>query len=99
MDNGYGMQTSVKLTVSLSVKRDLYFGHLPVPKISGFKDEFSGMVITNAFEIGLLEADDVERNWIKIDKEADAPVRPVISLIGSVMWDNGTGQEIRAMPE
>jgi hypothetical protein len=63
IDNGYGMKIPVELTVSTLVQRELYFGQLPVPRVSGFKDEFSGMVITNAFTIGLVSPEEVERDW------------------------------------
>lgn len=90
MDNGYGMKVPVNITVSTFVERDLYFGQLPVPQISGFKDELSGLVISNAFTVGMLDPEEVEREWLKIDREEDAPLKPVISLTGSIMWgDDG----------
>jgi Restriction endonuclease len=87
MDNGYGMKVPVSISVSTIVHRDLFFGQLPVPRISGFKDELSGLVISNAFTVGILSPEEVERDWQKIEREEDAPVRPVISLRGSVMWE------------
>src|SRR5262249_46651075 len=46
MDNGYDpplrMRVPVDLTVSLRVQRQLYFGQLPVPHVSGFLDQLSG---------------------------------------------------------
>jgi hypothetical protein len=90
MENGYGLKAPVDITVSTFVERDLYFGQLPVPRISGFKDELSGLVISNAFTVGLLDPEEVERDWKKIDREEDVPLKPVISLIGTVMWgDDG----------
>jgi hypothetical protein len=59
---------------------------LPVPRISGFKDELSGKIITNAFSIGLLDPTEVERDWLKINIEAEAPVHPVLLLRGLVGW-------------
>jgi hypothetical protein len=87
MNNGYGMNVPVEVSVSTYVQRDLYFGQLPVPKISGFKDELSGLVISNAFTIGLLDPEEIERDWLKIEQEEDAPVRPVIAMTGAVMWE------------
>jgi hypothetical protein len=90
MDSGYGMKIPVNLTVSTLVRRDLYFGQLPVPRISGFRDELSGLVISNAFTVGILSPEEVERDWQKIDREEDAPLKPVILLMGAVMWgDDG----------
>ncbi len=69
------------------ISRQLYYGQLPVPQISGFKDEMSGHVITNAFSIGLLDPNDIENEWRKIDDEAQAEVKPVILLRGVVCWE------------
>jgi hypothetical protein len=90
IDNGYGQKIPVEITVSTFVERDLYFGQLPVPRISGFRDELSGLVISNAFTVGILSPEEVERDWKKIDREEDAPLKPVISMIGTVLWgDDG----------
>jgi len=88
MDNGYDppIRIPVDLTVSLLVERQLYYGQLPVPQVSGFLDQLSGKVITNAFTVGMLDPDEVEKTWLKVAKEADAPVRPVIRLTGLVGW-------------
>jgi len=86
IDNGYGMRVPIDMYVSTLVRRDLYFGQLPIPRMSGFKDELSGKIITNAFQIGMLDPDQVEREWQKINSEEDAPVTPVIAMVGSVLW-------------
>jgi len=84
IDNGYNDVVPVELTVNLLVKQELYFGELPISKISGFKDELSGKVITNAFTVGILSPDEVERNWQRIASEAELPMPPVLKLIGMV---------------
>lgn len=61
VDNGYGTLIPVKLTVSLHVDQQLFFGELPVLRMSGFKDELSGGIISNAFTVGLLDPEDVEK--------------------------------------
>jgi hypothetical protein len=86
MDNGYGHMVPVEVSISLHVTKRLYYGQLPVPRISGFKDELSGLVITNAFEVGLLDPDTVERDWKAIANESEAEVKPVITLSGVVCW-------------
>ena len=86
MNNGYGQIAPVDLTVSLLVKQQLYYGQLPVPHISGFKDELSGLVIANAFEVGILDPNEIEKDWLKINSDADSPVEPVIKLIGLIGW-------------
>jgi Restriction endonuclease len=90
MDNGYDgplkMRIPVDISVSLMVERNLYFGQLPIPHISGFLDQLSGKIITNAFTTGILDPEDVERNWLKIKHEADSPVTPVIRFTGLLGW-------------
>jgi hypothetical protein len=86
MDSGYGQKVPVNIGISLYIERELYFGHLPVPHISGFRDELSGKVITNAFTVGLLDPIQISREWVKLSHESDAPVRPVMTLQGLVAW-------------
>jgi Restriction endonuclease len=86
MDNGYGQLVPVEIWVSLHVRKQLYYGQLPVPKISGFKDELSGLVIANAFQVGLLDPETIEREWKAIADESEAEVRPVITLSGVICW-------------
>jgi hypothetical protein len=92
LDNGYEPPLKMKIPadigVSLFVTRQLYFGQLPVPHMSGFLDQLSGKVITNAFTVGLLDPDEVERNWIKINAKEEAPIAPVITLSGLIGWDD-----------
>ncbi len=87
IDNGYGMNAPVDLYAGLKVSRELFYGLFPITRISGFKDEIRGGVITNAFEVGLLSPEEIERDWHRIEHEADAPLNPVISLIGRVAWE------------
>ena len=82
------VRVPVDLTVSLLVQAQLYFGQLPVPHVSGFLDQLSGKVITNAFTVGMLDPNEVEKDWLRVNTEADAPVRPVIRLEGLVGWSN-----------
>ena len=90
MDNGYEpplrMRLPADISVSLLVQRQLYVGQLPVPKISGFLDQLSGKVISNAFTVGILDAEEVERTWLRINSEGDAPIEPVIRLVGLIGW-------------
>lgn len=85
-DNGYGMLVPVDMCVSLHVESELYYGQFPIQQISGFKDELSGGVIANAFTVGLLSPDEVQRAWTRISSIEDAPIEPVIALTGLVGW-------------
>ena len=86
-DNGYGQRIPVQLTASIFVIRQLHFGQLPIKKISGFKDELSGAIITNAFTTGIFNPNDVMRNWQAIASENELPVRPMMKLSGLISWD------------
>lgn len=73
IDNGYGSQIPVELTVSLHVKRQRYFGHVPITELHGLRDEQTGRVITNAFAVELLDPITVQNQWLKLDEEEDPP--------------------------
>ena len=85
-DNGHGMIVPADFTVSLLVQKELYFGQFPITQLSGFKDELRGGIITNAFTVGLLSPDEVERNWKRIADVDAAPVKPVVTLTGLECW-------------
>jgi len=85
-DNGYGELIPTKIYVSLYVKQKLYFANVPISQISGFKDELSGGIITNAFTIGIFDPDEVIEKWQEIDAIEDPPARPVLTLQGLVGW-------------
>jgi hypothetical protein len=85
-DNDYGMRAPIHLSVSLYVERTLYYGMFPIQRMSGFKDELRGGIITNAFTVGILSPEEIERDWKLIEHEADAQLRPVITLTGLVGW-------------
>lgn len=87
MDNGYGELISVDLTVSIWVKQQYFFGSLPIKQLSGFKDELSGAVITNAFTTGIIDPNDVYDNWQRIESIAAAPQKPLITLRGLIGYD------------
>jgi hypothetical protein len=82
VDNGYGMRVPVTLTVSLSVYQELYFGHLPIVKIRGLKDEHTGFVIANAFTTGNLNVEDVQKNWLRLEAGQTPPLSPLFTIQG-----------------
>jgi Restriction endonuclease len=84
VDNGYNNVVPVKLTVGLTVWEQLYFGQLSIARISGFKDEFSGKIITNAFTVGIMTPDELEKKWLRIESEAQLPMPAVIEMVGFV---------------
>jgi hypothetical protein len=66
--------------------------------MSGFKEEFSGRIITNAFQVGLLDPKEIAEKWSVISSEDEAPIRPVIKLVGTVLYGDD-GNELHAPPE
>ncbi len=89
MENGHGVIVPVEPSINLTVKQELYFGQMPITKISGFKDEIKGSVITNAFEVGFVSPDEVAETWKKIDKLEDCDLPPVFIVQGLIGWDEG----------
>ena len=85
-DNGHGMIVPADFSVSLVVRKELYFGQFPITELSGFKDELRGGIIMNSFTVGLLSPEEVERQWKKIPDVDEAPVKPVVTLTGLVCW-------------
>ncbi|MCV9939514.1 restriction endonuclease [Boseaceae bacterium BT-24-1] len=83
-DNGHGMRVPIEMYIHLHVTQTLYFGQYPLAKFSGFKDEIKDEIISNAFEIGLIDSNEVENSWKRIDAIANAPTPPVIVLTGLV---------------
>ena len=82
VDNGYGAQIPVTLTVSLYVTRQRYFGHVPVTELHGLKDEQSGHVIANAFKIKLLDPVTVQNQWLKLADGEAPPTPAALEVVG-----------------
>jgi len=87
MDNGYVELIPVDLTVSIWVEQQFFFGNLPLKQLSGFKDELSQTVITNAFTTGIFNPYDVWENWQRLESIDDAPQKPLMILRGLVGYD------------
>jgi hypothetical protein len=90
IDNGHNDTVEVELTVRLFVKQELYLGHLPVEDINGLQDEHSGAIVTNAFTLGGLNPQDVERNWKKVDDIDALEFEPLLKVIGYDCYGVGT---------
>lgn len=85
VDNGYGMLIPASLTLSAIVEQKRYFGQLPIEQLSGFEDQHTGKVITNAFTTGMLDWDSVRSNWQPL-KEGDEPPQPVALKIQALQY-------------
>ena len=86
VDNGYGTLAPVEIYIGTYVERQLYYGQMPISKISGFKDESKGHLITNAFEVGLLDPNEIMKTWKPINESDELPMRPGLRLRGLVSW-------------
>lgn len=86
VDNGHGQQVPVTLTVSLSVTRQRYFGHVPITTLHGLRDEQTGMVIANAFEFKLLDPVQVQNQWQKLSEGELPPIATVLEVQGLHCW-------------
>jgi hypothetical protein len=84
MDNGHGQLVEVELRIDLLVNQGLFFGQIPFAHLSGFKDELTGNVITNAFTLGILDPHEVAQTWTPIANEAEAPITPLLVLTGLI---------------
>ena len=87
VDNGYGMQIPVRLYVGLRVTQTLYFGYIPIVKIRGLKNEHTGSIVTNAFTTGVINAELVEKTWQLINSVEEAPMKPIVRLVGLELWE------------
>lgn len=82
IDNGYGEQIPVTLTVTLHVSRQRYFGHLPISELHGLRDEHTGDVITNAFQMKLLDPVEIQNQWTKLEEHEEPPSPIVFEVMG-----------------
>lgn len=95
VDNGYGQMCPVCLTARLELQSQLFLGQLPISEMSGFKDELSGQIITNAFTVGILDPEVIARDWHPINDTSDLKAKAVIHLQGLVCWDENAQVEIK----
>jgi hypothetical protein len=85
VDNGYGLLVPASLTLSAIVEQKRYFGQLPIEQLSGFEDQHTGMIITNAFTTGMLDWESVRSNWQHL-KDGEEPPQPVALKIQGLQY-------------
>jgi len=76
-DNRY-QELSIKL--NLHVENRLYFGELPIQKLSGFQDELTGKIIARGFTTDIIDVVDVQNDWTRIDSIKELAVKPTLIL-------------------
>ena len=85
VDNGHGLLIPASMTLSAIVEQQRYFGQLPIEQLSGFEDQHTGMVITNAFSTGMLDWESVRSNWQLLGDE-EAPPKPTAVTIQALQY-------------
>jgi len=73
----------IEIMADVNVVRNLYFGQLPLTKITGFRDEVSGdLVLPGDTEIitDWIDTMQVERSWLKIPSLEALAIKPTIIL-------------------
>lgn len=90
VDNGHNDTIEVQLTVGLFVKQNLYLGHLPIHDVEGLKDEQTGKVVTNAFTLGNLDPEEVEKNWNRVEDIENLEFEPLFKVVGYYCYGIGT---------
>ncbi len=61
---------------------------MQVSKLSGFKDEQTGVLIRNAFTADLVSPDEVTETWQLINEGEALPSTPVIEVTGLVGYED-----------
>lgn len=90
IDNGYEDTVEVNLTLGLIVKQKLYLGHLPIEEINGLADEHTGCVVTNAFTMGGLNPEEVEKKWQHVEDVNTLKFQPLFRVVGLTCYGIGT---------
>ena len=70
----------LELASDVKVTCNQYFGQLPLSRVSGFKDELSGALITKEFETSDIDFSEVQQNWKKIETVDELAVKPVFTI-------------------
>ncbi|MFO7556017.1 MAG: restriction endonuclease [Desulfobacterales bacterium] len=68
----------VNLAADIMVKKTLYFGHLPLIKVQGFRDAISGDLHTRSMTTDWMNVETVRREWKVIPSEEALAVTPMM---------------------
>ncbi|MCA1773933.1 MAG: restriction endonuclease [Halomonas sp.] len=90
IDNGHEDAVEVDLTLGLLVKQKMYLGHLPIEDINGLADEQTGGVVTNAFTLGGLNPEEVEKTWQQVEDVNSLEFQPIFRVVGLDCYGIGT---------
>jgi hypothetical protein len=84
-DDGFGGRVRATFFLNLLVEQHLFLGRLPVTQFSGFLDQRTGEIITNAFTTGILDPDEVFNTWRPITVD-QLPSKPTLRVRGLAAW-------------
>jgi hypothetical protein len=87
VENGYGQLAPMELTVSFLVRQTFYFGQIPIKELSGFRDELSGAIITNAFTTGIIDPNAIEATWTRLNSVDELPGPVMMRLVGLIGYE------------
>jgi hypothetical protein len=68
----------VDLKASIRVSKTLYFGHLPLVKVQGFRDDIKGGVHTQSITTDWLVWEKVKETWQVVPSEESLAVKPAM---------------------
>ena len=88
IDNGYGQRVPVELTVTLDVSQEIFFGKIPIDRVSGFLDDQTGLTVTNSFTVGAIDPDEVYNTWTRLRADELLPLKPVLIVRGLEGWES-----------
>lgn len=70
----------VKITAKLIIEQRFFWGYLPLTQIKGFKDEYTGHLLTPGFTTDWLDFRRVEKSWRRLESVNEIAVKPVLEL-------------------
>ncbi|WP_238909499.1 restriction endonuclease [Achromobacter ruhlandii] len=79
-NNGCGMIVPADFAVRLWIRERVYYGQLPIDHVSGFMDDQTGKVITNAFTTGLLDIVKLQNQWKLLQPGEEPELPPFLRL-------------------
>jgi hypothetical protein len=88
----------VKITATITTKRNWYFGNLPLAKISGFKDEIEGGLVTKGFTTAVMDIVEIQESWQRLGSVDELAVKPVLRLGWQSHYEREGSPSVAAKP-
>jgi hypothetical protein len=77
----------VTISADIVVEQKLYFGHVPLAQISGFKNEIDGRVVFSSLTTQWLDLREVEQTWRRIESIDELAVKPVLLFVATDSYE------------